>query len=429
MATTQCYSPLGVTHHGGKQQSRTSAGLRESQFGAMLPADELGVEPRRLGSRLKNAKSFKSSQELPKDNATRPPPAYEPLFGSTETQRKREPFSSERIGGGEEALLNFIQKNLGTKAQLLAVRLKNRTPVKAASFFSYVLRQGSTEADVQAMDAVLSSGRLYRNGVLLQGGAWSRVLLGPRYALGASNKQIHELEIHKDRCDCLACRIKEVRSRSAPGVSTADNPSPGAADQQAPMDRRIPDPAAVSISGHSESAAGSKTRLFRPSRRKTEVKARSSVFDVDTPTASPWYQSFAPQFDSKRDYVCQMPLPAPQEMQQVVSARLVEGELFLGEVVRLNSRGTGKFKVADDVKQLFGSFAYTGPLTTSSLVSKIVGVATDYYRAHKGKKVRRVYVRGQMAKIEVPAGVIKLPLQPLVVDEIGAPYVLHSKQV
>jgi hypothetical protein len=148
-------------------------------------------------------------------------PAYEPLFVGPDTLSRNVSFASRPAAQdtGEQALLGLIRSSLGPRAAALAIRRMNRTPVKAGCQFSYIIRQGAEEADLLAVEREMTSGRLYRSGLVLQGGAWSRMLLGPRFAVGASRKQVHELTFRRSsvRPDARA-----RRRRAGPAGSPRD---------------------------------------------------------------------------------------------------------------------------------------------------------------------------------------------------------------
>ncbi len=104
-------------------------------------------------------------------------------------------------------------------------------------------------------------------------------------------------------------------------------------------------------------------------------------------------------------------------------------ELEIGTIVRLNSRPAAKLKFTDDVRQLFGHLAYTGPIGHEEIYRKVTTIGVDYYLYNKGKKERKVYIQGDLVRLPINVGVVKLGTQPMYMDDLGATFVLYRPQI
>lgn len=443
-------------------------------------------------------------------------PAYEPMFVGTDSLGRKMSFSPRAPAqeSGEEALLGFIRANLGSKAQSYAIRFMNRTPLKADRHYTYIVQQGTEEADLRAIEKDLTSGRLYRNGLVLQGGAWSRMLLGPRFALGSSKKQVHELTYRRSRCTCLGCIVRRALDRmqaeaeraaeaaaveadvaAEEAVAAAAAAAAAVAVAEAPVSPVSFRSSTSSDTSKEKSSRGSycnfedAERLGALSRTSTsdeeeraddphdpfnvfsDVRAMSMpVLRKETrmsSTMGPTRQEFLPDFPSgslalhairrQSEFVGSPPIsrrphyypppgissigippslekqvqriqmPTVGDLQKCPGTKVFQGDLLIGDLQRINSR-SAKIKFEEDVKGMFGDAAYAGPSTTAQLYSKVLTVAQDYYKLRRGKKNRRLYIRGYVVQIPIEVGVVKVPRQPLYMSEFGSGYLLHARQ-
>lgn len=225
------------------------------------------------------------------------------------------------------------------------------------------------DSDLQIIARDLLSGRLYRAGSKMYGGAWCHLLLGDKFSSTASSKQIHELVYTRTNCTCIPCLIKYKRE-----------------------------------------AADDSEEMFQNS---SDITARSQ---------------FIPEHSAMANFVQHMLLPSVNDLKRI-SSESERRELDMGTVVRLNNRNAAKFKFTSDFKQLFCHLAYTGPISHEEVFRRVTTNAVNYYENNKGKKERKVYLRGTLYKIPLELGIVKLGTRPLRTDELGCHYLLYRKQV
>lgn len=377
---------------------------------------------------------------------------YEPVFYSS-SESRRLSFSSRAVptDSGDHVLLGWISL-LGSKAENLTIRFLNRAPARAGCHFSYIIQQGREEEDLRAIEHDLTSGRLFRNGLALQGGAWSRLLLGPRFAIGASRKQVHELTYRRFGCTCLVCLIQRKKFEAQRKcVADADKNKVDANElngikttlkygvvSQRGSDRitECPhEPVVVSERSYS-------TPSFKKPKIDVEEFADESTsflnFDIhnrretDGPiTSNPFanlYPSFAPEFNLKANALQCMRLPEADELEKYLNADVSEGEIQLGTIMRSHARGGIKLKFCDNIRPLLEGLAYSCPLSTQSLSDEISAFATKHSSQVRGKRTRKVFLNGVVIKLPVEVGVAKVPRHSFHLHESGAQFVLYGRQ-
>lgn len=306
----------------------------------------------------------------------RPKPSAE-YFG---TKQHDDGAPRKEIRRGEEILFKFLQSTLGPRGQNIAVRLLNLTPITSNLQFAYVVNQASEDSDLEIIRRDLESGRLYAQGRRLLAGAWSNLLLGDRFQAGSSKKQRHELTYRRSSCSCVECRVKLEKA-----IRAESNRTPG--------------------NGRGEMSA--RERSFR-----------SVATD----------QERTPNNSAKANFVGKTSLPSTRLL-TLIGASASQRELEIGCLVRLNYRSSAKLKFTKDFEELFGNFAYTGPADHEHLYRKVTTIGANYYQNNKGKRERKVYIQGELVKLPVQIGIVKLGTQPTCVDERGATFILHRKQV
>eukprot|EP00177_Eucheuma_denticulatum_P006452 GFKZ01011759.1.p1 GENE.GFKZ01011759.1~~GFKZ01011759.1.p1 ORF type:complete len:731 (-),score=83.28 GFKZ01011759.1:964-3054(-) len=301
-------------------------------------------------------------------------------FGATQHDDRRR---NSDLSRGEEVLLRFLRNTLGPKAQNLAVRLMNKTPITSSTNFSYVIHQGTEDSDLEIIRRDLTSGRLYSSGVRLIGGGWCNLLLGDRFTAGSSTRQRHELTYRRSSCSCINCRVRTAdllqrqRESLSPGETLSDSDSNG-------------------LSAELLSTMSSNSR---------------------TPTHS-----------AMANFVVKYRLPSTVDLKKIGASSSTR-ELEIGTVVRLNYRASAKLKFTEDVRELFGHHAYTGPITHEEVYRRVTTIGVHYYLYNKGKKERKVYIQGELIRLPVQVGVVKLGTQPMYFDELGATFCLLRKQI
>lgn len=280
---------------------------------------------------------------------------------------------------GEEVLLTFLQRTLGARGRDIAARLLNLTPITSKQYFSYVISQTTEDSDIQIILRDLESGALYSQGRRLVAGSWCSLLLGDRFQSGSSKKQRHELTYRRSFCSCIVCRVKIEKAF------------------QAEMEG---------------SGMGN----------KREGHAHRSSFSSISAA-----QERTSQNSAKANFVGKTFLPSLQQL-NLIGARTAKRDLEIGSLIRLNYRNSARLKFTKEFKDLFGNFAYTGPIAHEQLYRKVTTIGTNYYQFNKGKKERRVYIHGELVTLPVQMGIVKLGSQPTCVDERGATFILYCKQ-
>lgn len=332
--------------------------------------------------RRRNAQHSHNASRAAQQNIPSDPAAEQNIyFGATQHDERER---ASEIRPGEEVLIRFIRNTLGPKAQNFAVRLMNKTPITSTTSFTYVIHQETEDSDIDIIRRDLTAGRLYSSGVRLIGGAWCNLLLGDRFAPGSSTRQRHELTYRRSSCSCITCRVRVVELAQA---HAAENGS------------------------HSGFES-----------------------DMDTTTASADMLSSmsstgrTPVHSAMANFVVKYKLPDNNALMSI-GASASSRELEIGTVVRLNYRASAKLKFTDDVRELFGHLAYTGPISHEEVYRRVTTIGVHYYLYNKGKKERKVYIQGELIRLPVQVGVIKLGTQPMYLPELGATFCLYRKQI
>lgn len=315
--------------------------------------------------------------------ATRIHASDEMVFG---TQPQQDPRREPRRPA-EELLVKFIRSTLGPNAENLAIRLMNKTPITATEAFTYEIHQGTEDTDLDIIRRDLMSGRLYASGLRLQGGAWCNLLLGDRFAPGSTSRQRHELTYRRSMCSCLICMVKSVEVMRA-----AMN--------------------AVDAHGRNE---------FDASDTDSNAASVDVVSTMRKLTRTPLHSAMA-------NFVVLNRLPSRAEL-LAIGGSTMSKELEIGSVIRLNSRASAKLKFTDDVRELFGHLAYTGPISHERVFRDVTTIGVKYYMYNKGKKERKVYIQGDLIRLPLNVGVVKLGTHPMFLPELGARFCLYRKQI
>lgn len=311
-------------------------------------------------------------------------PSDEAIFGTTQHD---DPNRSSDIRAGEEILIRFIRKTLGPVGENLAVRLMNKTPITSMGSFAYVIHQGSEESDIDIIRRDLTSGRLFASGMRLLGGAWCNLLLGDRFAPGCSSRQRHEMTYRRSSCSCLVCMVRAAE-----------------------MLRMSLEETSAMHRGHSE---------FSDS--ESNQTSADILSNMSSAARTPLHSAMA-------NFVVVYKLPSTASL-MTIGASTSGKELEIGSVIRLNYRASAKLKFTDDVKELFGHLAYTGPISHEEVYRRVTTIGVHYYLYNKGKKERKVYIQGELIRLPINVGVVKLGTQPMYMSELGATFCLYRKQI
>jgi hypothetical protein len=394
-----------------------------------------------------------------------PAPAYEPLFGAAADAPSA--YARNARDPRDQVVLGWIRAYLGPRAEAAAVRVKNKTPVKAGCHFVYTIQHGCEAQDLEQIDIAMSSGRLYRSGMLLLGGAWSRLLLGPRFALGASKKQIHELNYKRSVCTCLPCQVVRANfehAQSQTAMTKVDSAKTNESNAPSSSESPIHSSSSVTENDPSENVhiefdddQNNTSWAPRSANRAQSLPAfsgkRSSAghsFEMDesglfggygsvsmrflTAVAPKYFHSAqvsptpTPEFPDQPEFVDRVLLPSIAHLKKYLGADCYPGEVYIGELVGLHRPKSTKFIFSGDVRPFFAENAYCGPVSASQFTQNLIARATEYYKLKRGKKSRKVYLRGSLVKLPVEVGAVKCSKVPGIAHEIGAAFVLFARQ-
>lgn len=295
-------------------------------------------------------------------------------FGASQFEEYTRAHNSEDVGTrpGEQALLRFLRVTFGSKAEVFTERLMNKK-IGTNTSFEYTIHQGSEEIDLECISRDIGNGRVYRVGRKLEGGSWCNLLLGDKFTVRGGKRQRHELTYIRESCTCIRCCLRD-----------------------------------------SEALQESESR--EPPEKTLDVVSVSSV-SARTPVHS-----------AMANFVVTYSLPSSQDLAMIGGVSSWR-ELEIGSIIRLNSRPAAKLKFTDDVRQLFGHLAYTGPVGHEEIYRVVTTIGVDYYLYNKGKKERKVYIQGDLVRLPINVGVVKLGTQPLYMDDLGATFVLYRSQI
>lgn len=288
---------------------------------------------------------------------------------------------------GEEILLKFIRSALGTNAENYTIRLLNKTPITSTESFSYEVHQGTEDSDIDIIRRDLMSGRLFTSGLRLIGGAWCNLLLGDRFAPGGTARQRHELTYRRSMCSCLICMVKSVEIMRAAMTNQ-------------------------------ERSKGMMTDTSDCESNRASMDVMSTMTSV----------SRTPLHSAMANFVVLNHLPLRSSLLEIGGSASSK-ELEIGSVVRLNYRASAKLKFTDEARELFKHMAYTGPISHEEVFRRVTTIGVNYYQYNKGKRERKVYIQGDLIRLPLNVGVVKLGTQPMFLTELGALYCLYRKQI
>lgn len=320
----------------------------------------------------------------------------DPVFGMQQQQEDRRVRASDLRRPGEQALMKFIRSTLGNNAEQLAVRLMNKNPLTSSLRFSYAIHQGTEDSDMDIIRRDLTGGRCFANGMRLMGGGWCNILLGDRFSPGSSSRQRHELLYRRSTCSCIVCM---VRSKAMENEALAAEKKAQREEQQK-MEKRF----------------GADYSELVSNRTSGEALSHMS-----TETRTPVHSAMA-------NFVVVYELPTNKELLSIGGASSSK-ELEIGSVIRLNYRASARLQFTDDARELFGHLAYTGPISHEEMFRRVTTIGVRYYLYNKGKKERKVYIQGDLIRIPINVGVVKMGTQPMYMSDLGATFCLYRKQI
>lgn len=300
-------------------------------------------------------------------------------------------------------LLDFLRL-LGPGAEAKIGRGLYADPIRGGDAWAYVLRQGHREADESAIRAEMN-GRLYRVGSRLQGGGWTRLLLGnDDYTLVASRKQRHELSYLATFCVCLRCLIAcERDEQDVPELDELDDLGQFDGDGGERLGAEaVAETAAQPVAEALEGALDQRRETIRyPSGELEAARSRSVRFTLPS-------------------------IADLRSLSQIVSAH----EFELGTVAKISARG-GKVAFSALAKQFLDRREYSGPLSMMDIKAVVLNKATQQYKLYKGKTERRFYVRGTLLQFAIDGCSVALTThkESVLAYESGAVGILYRKQL
>lgn len=273
-------------------------------------------------------------------------------------------------GNGSLVLWHFIS-SLGPKTErsLSKGLLAGTATISGETIWEYELRQGQGEKELNIIKRQMN-GRLYRSGGRIQGGGWTRLLLGDDFSASPSKKQSHELSFHVTYCVCLKCLVASAKC-----------------DQEVDeMDQMLQDAENGigfddNIRDRNEGSTGGETVAGEP-LKESHIKGPVSI-----------------DLDGERALVQWVDIPNVCEL-QFLAETLQSQEFELGTASKISGK-TVKVKYTPFSKQLLRTRRYFGPLSSSEIADAVSEKAKAYYRSHKGKTLRRFYICGSLHKISL----------------------------
>lgn len=137
--------------------------------------------------------------------------------------------------------------------------------------------------------------------------------------------------------------------------------------------------------------------------------------------------NYTPATSAMANFVRQFPLPCADDLRRI-GGKAGHAELQIGTLVRLHSRAAAKLVFTPDMKKQFAQLAYTGPLSHESVYREVTTIGVNYYQFNKGMKERKVFLHGNLIRLPLHMGVVKLGTRPLRFDEVGSRFVMYRSQ-
>lgn len=294
----------------------------------------------------------------------------ERMFGETvplgETNIRNDDVDKK---SGFKVLSDFIDK-FGPVGATLRQMLQNKTPLtQNVEGYRYVIHQSTERSDADIVLRDLCDGRLSRQGARYIVASWARLFFGDTFLPSKNRRPSHDLVYSRSRCSCLHCCINYARAEHEPENSSDVTRTASTIGYE-----RVPAHAA-----HAESVE----------------------------------KVFLPSIDDLRE----------------LGAEVSHRDLPIGQICRLNSPTSSKLEFTPEVKELFGSLLYSGPISHEELFRKVTTMGVAYYRHNKGKKTRQVYLRGLLIRVPIEIGLVKNSAYPMHYRESGSTYVLYKRQM
>lgn len=359
---------------GGRRKGK---GGRDEDFGTTGPLGPRDVNPEMAARTTTAAQASAQRENAASGRRWRVGRASqeEHVFGEAATHAPGTTPVGEVPGGGKtgsQILLEFLH-HINPATSGLAKMLINRTPITDnASGYRYVVNQGTEQSDLAIVLRDLTDGRLYRVGVRLVAAPWTTLLFGDSFTPATGKKrQLHEFVYRRTTCTCIICLINL--------------------------------------------------------RRAEEILEKSSGTRVSETSSTATLKRTSPE-SAMANFTLLYAMPVVEELLRIGGERQSR-ELDIGQLVRLQSRNTAKLIFTEEVRELFGNLAYTGPLSHEDLYRKVTTIGVNYFLYNKGKKSRRVYLQGDLVQVPLELGVVKCGAHAMYLKEIGSTYVMYKPQI
>lgn len=429
-------------------QARSSRGFRRPRAFSTLSASE------------RTKRKQKAQPKHTRENS-------EPNLKSS-TPREEDEDSGTRMPHGILILWRFLT-GLGplTNANLAENLRGETTHIAATDMWSYRLDQGCTDKDrLKLRDEI--SPRLYRVGGKLHGPSWARVVLGPEFSSVPSQTQRHDLTFTLHECACLKCKVQmEKDEQDCPSVCSFDEileeRQPGTIDRSKTEQKVGKTTSSAERSGGIEQECAS------------EASRPSIAIEVSSPTAALLERDHGKALNSRlsmsarahlgsQNAVTQsfqetnlgkaiggnvsnlqssvplptaaLPTPRPKNWTipslkdlSLIGTTMSEARYEIGIVTKLASRTGARMFLSESMQRFAGHGAYTGGTTLFSIGTQVAKKGHEYYAKHKGKKERKVYVSGDLVRIEIPLSAFVVKGKGLRHDEADATHILARPQV
>ncbi|KAI0566114.1 hypothetical protein FGB62_12g433 [Gracilaria domingensis] len=312
-----------------------------------------------------------------KSNKPKTRPITSVTSGISEMQRKSARatgnLASGVVAGSGSQILWYFISSLGASSEksLSQSWLPGGTTLSQEKSWVYEVQQGHGDLEMKTIRNQMN-GRLYRTGNRLQGGGWSRLLLGEEFTSTPSKKQSHKLKFVVSCCVCLKCRIANVKTEQ----------------DFNDMDKMLQD-AEHGIGFEEDVTAENDQESPAP-----DLACNESVSHNLSP--NPNAVSISPEaIESLTEYT---ELSLLGNNLGLLGETLHTQEFELGTVSKISHK-SAKVTFSKYAQKLLRNERYRGLLSAAE-ISRIVGEKSkEYFRQHKGKTVRRFYVCGTLHRI------------------------------
>lgn len=122
-------------------------------------------------------------------------------------------------------------------------------------------------------------------------------------------------------------------------------------------------------------------------------------------------------------------LPSFNDVSLLGGAVQTAAQFEIGVVSKLSSRGGSRLTLSEPMQRFVGHAAYTGPVSMSEMYTAVLTFAKAYYKKNKGKRERKVFIRGELQTLPIPCSVLPVGNAPLNVHEPTAVAIIARAQI